>query len=98
VAFPSILELKPDIGTTNVRNTAWSHWKPWLAPASRCLVPFTAFSEPGRDAEGRYRPVWFRLTGDDPEPVAFFSGVHVPTGPVCAKSRPARRPVTSSPS
>ena len=29
------------------------------------------------DAQGRYRAVWFRLAGDDPEPLAFFAGVHV---------------------
>ena len=77
IDFPKLLEMEPDGGTTNVRNTASSHWKPWLAPGNRCLVPFTSFSEPGRDAEGRYRPVWFRLAGDDPEPLAFFAGVHV---------------------
>jgi len=76
VDFPRLLELEPDGGTTNVRNTTSSHWKPWLGTANRCLVPFTAFSEPGRDAEGRYRPVWFRLAGEDPEPLAFFAGVH----------------------
>ncbi len=77
VDFPKLLELEPDSGTTNVRNTASAHWRPWLRPENRCLVPFTAFSEPGRDAEGRYRPVWFRLAGDDPEPLAFFAGIHV---------------------
>jgi len=76
VDFPKMLELEPDSGTTNVRNTVSAHWKRWLEPANRCLVPFTAFSEPGRDAEGRYRPVWFSLPGDDP--LAFFAGVHVP--------------------
>jgi putative SOS response-associated peptidase YedK len=75
VDFPKLLELEPDSGTTNVRNTNSSHWKPWLTPANRCLVPFTAFSEPGRDAEGRYRPIWFSLTGEDT--LAFFAGVHV---------------------
>lgn len=75
VDFPKLLELEPDSGTTNVRNTSSSHWKPWLSPANRCLIPFTAFSEPGRDSEGRYRPVWFRLAGADPEPLAFFAGI-----------------------
>ena len=75
VDFPRMLELEPDSGTTNVRNTNSSHWRPWLSPANRCLVPFTAFSEPGRDAEGRYTPVWFTLPGE--EPLAFFAGVHV---------------------
>ena len=77
VDFPKLLELEPDSGTTNVRNTTSSHWRPHLTPAQRCLVPFTAFSEPGRDAAGKYRPVWFRLAGDDPEPLAFFAGVHL---------------------
>jgi len=77
VDFPKLLELEPDSGTTNVRYTASAHWRPWLKPENRCLVPFTAFSEPGRDAEGRYRPVWFRLAGDNPEPLAFFAGIHV---------------------
>lgn len=77
VDFPKLLEMEPDLGTTNVRNTASSHWRPWLEPANRCLVPFTAFSEPGRDGEGKYRPIWFKLAGDDPEPLAFFAGVHV---------------------
>lgn len=77
VDFPKLLEMEPDSGTTNVRNTSSSHWRPWLSPANRCLVPLTAFSEPGRDAEGRYRPVWFRLAVGDPDPLAFFAGVHV---------------------
>lgn len=68
--------MEPDAGATNVRNTASSHWKAWLGPANRALVPFTAFSEPGRDADGRYRPVWFSLPGD--EPLAFFAGIQVP--------------------
>jgi putative SOS response-associated peptidase YedK len=75
VDFPKLLELEPDGGTTNVRNTNSSHWKPWLSPANRCLVPVTAFSEPGRDAEGRYQPVWFSLPGD--YSLAFFAGVQV---------------------
>lgn len=78
VDFDQLLRDEPDRGTTNVRNTASRHWAPWLTPAHRCLVPFTAFSEPGRDAGGKPGPVWFRLTGADPEPLAFFAGVYVP--------------------
>ena len=77
VDFQKILEFEPDSGTTNVRNTSFSHWRPHLSPASRCLVPFTAFSEPGRDPAGKYRPIWFKLAGDDPEPLAFFAGIHL---------------------
>lgn len=75
VDFDQLLKMEPDGGTTNVRNTSSSHWKPLLGPANRCLVPFTAFSEPGRDAEGRYRPVWFALPD---QPVAFFAGLYHP--------------------
>jgi putative SOS response-associated peptidase YedK len=77
VDFQKILEFEPDSGTTNVRNSSSSHWRPHLSPALRCLVPFTAFSEPGRDAAGKYRPIWFKLAGDEPEALAFFAGIHV---------------------
>lgn len=77
VDFQKILEFEPDSGTTNVRNTSSSHWSPYLSPASRCVVPFTAFSEPGRDAGGKYQPVWFKLAGDEPKPLAFFAGIHL---------------------
>ncbi|WP_421729146.1 SOS response-associated peptidase [Brevundimonas sp.] len=74
VDFPKLLELEPDSGTTNVRNTVSAHWRRWLEPANRCLVPFTAFSEPGRDAVGKYTPVWFELPD---QPLAFFAGIHL---------------------
>lgn len=74
-AFAEILRMEPDSGTTNVRNTSSSHWKPLLGPENRCLVPFTSFSEPSRDSEGKYRPAWFALPG---EPVAFFAGLYHP--------------------
>lgn len=49
-----------DPGVTNIRNTSSSHWRRWLGPASRCIVPFTSFAEPdpaskvegGRPPEG----------------------------------------------
>ena len=69
---------KTDKGVTNIRNTRSPHWRRWLKPENRCLIPFTAFSEPGRDADGKYEPIWFRLAGDDPEPLAFFAGIWTP--------------------
>jgi len=69
---------KTDRGVTNVRNTSSPHWRRWLAPKFRCLVPFTSFSEPGRDAAGKYEPVWFGLKDADPEAPAFFAGIWVP--------------------
>jgi putative SOS response-associated peptidase YedK len=45
---------------TNVRNLASSHWRPILGPASRCLVPFTAFSEyEDTSPKGKKRLRWF---------------------------------------
>ena len=69
---------KTDRGVTNIRNTRSPHWRRWLGPENRCLVPLTAFSEPGRDARGRHEPVWFRLAGEDPAPLAFFAGIWTP--------------------
>ena len=28
---------------TNIRNTKSPHWRRWLGPSSRCIVPFTSF-------------------------------------------------------
>ena len=50
-------------------------WKPWRSPANRCLTPFTAFSERGRDAAGKYQPICFELPGD--QPLAFFAGIQL---------------------
>ena len=64
---------KVDRGVTNVRNTASPHWRRWLVPDARCLVPFTSFSEPGLNAEGKSEPVWFAL--NEGRPLAFFAGI-----------------------
>lgn len=68
---------KTDRGVTNVRNTKSPHWRRWLTPEHRRLVPFTAFAEPGRDADGTSRNVWFELDADEAEPLAFFAGIVV---------------------
>ena len=61
-----------DRGITNIRNTASPHWRRWLAPAYRCLVPFTAFAEHVRGENG-FAPMWFAPVGDDP--LACFAGI-----------------------
>lgn len=73
VDFDALLRMEPDSGTTNVRNTASAHWKPWLGVANRCLVPFSSFSE--FDAAAR-QDVWFAF-GED-RPLAFFAGIWAP--------------------
>ena len=62
-----------DPGVTNVRNTASPHWRRWLGPAHRCLVPFTSFSEYETGSNGKKAPVWFAL--DESRPLAAFAGI-----------------------
>lgn len=61
-----------DRGVTNIRNTASPHWRRWLGPPHRCLVPFTAFAEHVRNGAG-FHPLWFELAGSDP--LACFAGL-----------------------
>lgn len=62
-----------DRGVTNVRNAASPHWRRWLGPEFRCLVPFTRFAEP-RPGKGAGN-AWFGFADDRP---AFFAGIRVP--------------------
>ena len=66
---------KTDPGVTNVRNTKSAHWRRWLGPENRCVVPFTSFSEPEPQPDGKRPPAWFAL-GED-RPLAFFAGIWV---------------------
>lgn len=43
---PMFIKGKADRGVTNIRNAASPHWRRWLGPAHRCLVPFDRFAEP----------------------------------------------------
>ena len=62
-----------DPGVTNIRNTASPHWRRWLGPEHRCVVPFTSFSENEHLPDGTKPPVWFAL--DDTRPLACFAGI-----------------------
>ncbi|MEL7258424.1 MAG: SOS response-associated peptidase [Pseudomonadota bacterium] len=64
---------KTDRGVTNVRNTKSPHWRRWLGVSNRCVVPFTAFSEPHNRPGQKLEPVWFALSED--QPLAFFAGI-----------------------
>lgn len=77
VDFDHLLKMEPDGGTTNIRNTKSAHWRPWLGPENRCLVPLTAFAEPARGPDGKNLNAWFALGPD--RPLAFFAGIHLPT-------------------
>ena len=54
---PMFIKGKADRGVTNIRNTASPHWRRWLGPENRCLVPFDRFAEPKPGGNA-----WFALT------------------------------------
>jgi putative SOS response-associated peptidase YedK len=61
---------------TNIRNTSSPHWRGWLKPESRCLVPFNSFAEyaPEPNPETKKKDVvWFAL--DDDRPLTAFAGI-----------------------
>jgi putative SOS response-associated peptidase YedK len=64
---------KVDKGVTNIRNLNSPHWRRWSGPASRCVVPFTSFSENDKGTHGKAVPVWFAL--DESRPLAVFAGL-----------------------
>jgi hypothetical protein len=50
---------------TNIRNTSSPHWRGWLKPESRCLVPANSFAEyaPEPNPETKKKDiVWFAMT------------------------------------
>ncbi|KQO61580.1 hypothetical protein ASF22_22175 [Methylobacterium sp. Leaf87] len=57
---------------TNVRNVKSPHWRPWLKPEFRCLVPVSSFSEYA-DTKPKKTPTWFAL--DDARPLFAFAGI-----------------------
>jgi len=62
---------KADRGVTNVRRPGSPHWRRWLAPANRCLVPVTAFAEPRGKGRGNQ---WFAPVDGR---VAAFAGMTI---------------------
>lgn len=66
------LKTDRDPGVTNVRNLTSPHWRRWLGPEHRCLVPLTAFAEPLGKGRGNQ---WFASA--DPHAQLFFAGIEV---------------------
>ncbi len=61
---------------TNIRNTSSPHWRSWLKPQNRCLVPASSFSEYAPEANpetGKKDVVWFALNED--RPLFAFAGI-----------------------
>jgi putative SOS response-associated peptidase YedK len=57
---------------TNIRNAKSPHWRTWLQPTNRCVVPFTSFCE-WADTKPKKAPTWFAF--DQSRPLAFFAGI-----------------------
>ncbi|MCX8256166.1 putative SOS response-associated peptidase [Beijerinckiaceae bacterium RH AL1] len=57
---------------TNIRNPASPHWRRWLGPENRVLVPLTSFCE-WADTKPRKTPTWFALAED--RPLCAFAGL-----------------------
>jgi putative SOS response-associated peptidase YedK len=64
---------KSDSGVTNVRNVESGHWRRWLGPENRCVVPFTSFAEHEVMPDGKRPTVWFAFHED--RPLACFAGI-----------------------
>jgi putative SOS response-associated peptidase YedK len=65
-----------DRGVTNIRNVDSAHWRAWLKPEHRCLVPVTSFSEPTdapNPATGKKDWIWFALSEE--RPLFAFAGI-----------------------
>ena len=61
---------------TNIRNTTSPHWRGWLKPENRCLVPANSFAEyaPEPNPETKKKDVvWFALNDD--RPLFSFGGI-----------------------
>ena len=60
---------------TNIRNTSSPHWRAWLKPENRCLVPFNSFAEyaPEPNPVTKKDVVWFALNED--RPLTTFAGI-----------------------
>jgi hypothetical protein len=53
---------------TNIRNTTSQHWRGWLKPENRCLVPANSFAEyaPEPNPETKKDVFWIALNEDRP--------------------------------
>jgi putative SOS response-associated peptidase YedK len=61
---------------TNIRNTSSPHWRAWLKPENRRLVPFDSLAEyaPEPNPETKKKDVvWFALNDD--RPLCAFAGI-----------------------
>jgi putative SOS response-associated peptidase YedK len=80
--------------STNIRNATSPHWRRWLVPESRCLVPFNSFAEYAPEPNPvtkRKDVVWFALNDD--RPLTAFAGIWTEyKGDLGTKSKPVAGP------
>jgi len=79
-----------DYGVMNIRNTSSPHWRRWLAPEYRCLVPLVKFAEPDPSSKRAGEPTpdaWFARPDGG---LFFFAGIWTTwTGKRMAREDPA---------
>lgn len=79
---------------TNIRIVGSPHWRGWLKPENRCLVPFNSFAEyaPEPNPETKKKDiVWFAL--NEERPLVAFAGIWtVFKGDRGTKSKPVPGP------
>jgi putative SOS response-associated peptidase YedK len=79
---------------TNIRNTSSPHWRAWMKPENRCLVPFNSFAEYAPEANPETKKkdiVWFALNDD--RPLTAFAGIWTEfKGDRGSKSKPVPGP------
>ena len=65
-----------DRGVTNIRNINSPHWRAWMKPENRCLIPVTSFCEPTDAADPvTGKKVWTWFAFDDERPLFAFAGI-----------------------
>jgi putative SOS response-associated peptidase YedK len=69
---PVVTNGKPDTGVTNIRNTVSAHWRRWLKPENRWVVPWTTFCE-WEATKPKKTKRWFAINDD--KPLAVFAGI-----------------------
>jgi putative SOS response-associated peptidase YedK len=72
---PAFVKSPIDRGVTNMRNMSSPHWRPWLTPPFRCLVPATSFCEPSDLPNETGKKVWTWFALSDERPLFAMAGI-----------------------
>jgi putative SOS response-associated peptidase YedK len=73
---PAFVKGPIDPGVTNIRNVGSPHWRRWLGPENRCLVPATSFCEPTEKPDpATGKKIWTWFARDESRPLFVFAGI-----------------------